>query len=134
MIGKVVVMDPGDYQAWLGGAQVPGVAVAASMEDTGQALFQRFGCETCHRSDSGALGPSLAGVFGKTVMLEGGQSVQADERYLRESILNPQARIVAGFRPLMPTFQGQIDEDQLLQLIQYIKSLAGTGQVSAFPP
>ena len=100
------------------------------MVSSGEALFQKFGCVTCHRSDSGALGPSLAGLVGKTVTLAGGESVQVDDRYLRESILNPQAKVVAGYRPLMPTFQGQIDEDQLLQLIQYIKSMTEPGQMS----
>jgi cytochrome c oxidase subunit 2 len=124
MIGRVVVMDPSDYQAWLGGAADPSAAAATSMVSAGEALFQRFGCQTCHRSESGALGPSLVGVFGKTVALEGGKSVQVDDGYLRESILNPQARVVAGYRPVMPTFQGQIREDEILQLIQYIKGLA----------
>jgi cytochrome c oxidase subunit 2 len=132
MIGRVVVMEPADYQAWLGGAPAPGTNVGTSMVSSGEELFQRFGCVTCHRSDSGALGPSLAGVFGKTVALEGGQTVQVDERYVRESILNPQAKVVAGYRPVMPTFQGQIDEDQLMQLIQYIKTL-GPAQASAGP-
>lgn len=130
MIGRVVVMDPADYQAWLGGTREPGAAPGASMVSAGQALFQQYGCETCHRSDSGALGPSLAGVFSKTVVLEGGAVVQADERYLRESIMNPQAKVVAGFRPVMPTFQGQLSEDELLQLIQYIKTLGSDGRVS----
>src|SRR5262249_55923802 len=91
-------------------------------------LFQRFGCVTCHGGQSGALGPTLAGVFGKAVALEGGTVVTADERYLGESILNPQAEGGAGVRPVMPTFQGQIREDEVKQLIQDIKRLGAAAQ------
>ena len=117
MIGKVVVMDPAEYQTWLTGGPALSPAVA------GQKLFQDLACDTCHRQDRQGQGPMLVGLFGMPVQLQNGESVIADENYLRESILNPQAKIVAGFQPLMPTFQGLVNEEQLLQLITYIRSL-----------
>ncbi len=89
----------------------------------GAALFQQYGCVTCHHSEPGALGPSLAGLYGSLVRLKGGQAIVADEAYLRESILHPQAKVVDGYMPVMPAFEGRIDEEGLLQLIDYIKSL-----------
>ncbi len=71
----------------------------------------------------GGRGPALAGIFGKQVFLNNGQSVKADEGYIRESIVNPQAKLVTGFGPIMPTFQGQVSEDQLMQILAFIKSL-----------
>jgi cytochrome c oxidase subunit 2 len=118
MIGWVVAMDPADFQAWLGGGVGEG-----SLASAGQKLFQDLACNTCHRSDTQGRGPVLEGVFGKQVLLEGGQTVVADENYIRESIVSPQSKLVAGFQPLMPTFQGLITEEGLLQLIAYIKSL-----------
>ena len=126
MTGRVVVMDPADYQAWLTGAPAEVAAAAGTtMVSAGETLFDRFGCRTCHQNASGQLGPTLVGLFNSRVKLERGGTVRADEGYLRESIVNPQAKIVAGYRPVMPTFQGQISEDELLQLIQYIKWLSG---------
>jgi cytochrome c oxidase subunit II len=118
MIGHIVVMEPAEYQAWLSGG--PPVAALAT---AGQALFEQLGCVTCHRSEPGARGPQLVGIVGKPVQLQSGETVVADETYLRESILNPQAKIVAGFQPLMPTFKGLVSEEGLIQLIAYIKSL-----------
>jgi cytochrome c oxidase subunit 2 len=125
MIGWVHVMERAQYQAWLaqGGMETTALAPAAA----GEKLFEGMGCATCHRQTGGALGPALAGLAGKTVELEGGQTVVADEDYLRESILNPRAKLVAGYRPVMPTFQGLVSEQQLLQLIQYIKGLGVQG-------
>ena len=94
------------------------------MVQAGERVFQRLGCFTCHRADTPGRGPSLEGVFGSDVRLQNGQTVRADEAYLRESILRPQAKIVAGFSTQMPTFQGQISEEGLMQIIAYIKSLA----------
>ncbi len=119
MKGWVYVMDPVDYENWLGGA-----ATGVSMAQTGEALFRRLGCYSCHRADAPARGPVLEGLYGSQVRLATGETVIADEAYLRESILRPAAKIVAGFRTQMPTFQGQISEEQLLQLIAYLKSLA----------
>ena len=94
----------------------------------GAVLFNSLACVTCHTGEAGSRGPSLAGVFGHEVELQGGGKVVADEAYLRESIVNPQARVVAGFPPIMPPFQGMVSEEQLLQLIAYLKSLKGPAQ------
>ncbi len=128
MIGDVVVMEPAEYQTWLSGG-VP----AGSLAQTGQALFQQLGCSTCHRFDVQGRGPNLTGVFGKPVSLEDGRTVVADENYVRESILVPAAKVVSGFKPVMPSFQGQVSEEQLDALIAYVKSLsqAPTAQASA---
>jgi cytochrome c oxidase subunit 2 len=128
MIGWVDVMQPADYEAWLSGG-----AAGGSLAQSGEKLFQQFGCATCHKPDGTGRGPALEGVFGKSVLLGDGASVTADEAYVRESILNSQAKIVAGFqRPsIMPTFQGQLSEEQLLQLIEYVKAL---GQKPAAQP
>ena len=118
MIGHVVAMDPVDYERWLrGGASGVSPAVAGAM------LFQRLNCGSCHKPDNTGQGPSLVGLFGQPVTLEGGQTLTADESYLRESILAPQARVVAGYGPIMPTFKGLVSEEQLLQLVAYIRSL-----------
>ena len=128
MIGDVVVMEPSEYQTWLSGG-VP----AGSLAQTGQALFQQLGCSTCHRFDVQGRGPNLTGVFGKPVSLEDGRTLVADENYVRESILVPAAKVVSGFKPVMPSFQGQVSEEQLDALIAYVKSLsqAPTAQASA---
>jgi cytochrome c oxidase subunit II len=119
MIGSIVVMEPTEFQAWLSGNINQESPITA-----GEKRFNDLGCATCHSADNQAgRGPGLGGIFGSTVQLAGGQSVTADETYIRESILNPSAKIVAGYQPIMPTFQGQVSEEQLLQLISYIKSL-----------
>jgi cytochrome c oxidase subunit 2 len=123
MIGSVVVMEPRDYEAWMSGSGSQPLAV------TGQQLFSQLGCITCHRSDTQGRGPNLVGVYGKPVLLEDGRTVMADENYIRESILDPGAKIVKGFKPIMPTFQGQVSDEQLSALVAYVKSLAQqTGQ------
>jgi cytochrome c oxidase subunit 2 len=118
MIGKIIVLEPPDYQRWLSGG-----TANVSMEEVGQKLFQRLGCSTCHLPSGVGLGPSLVGLFGSPVHLQGGQTIRADENYIRESILEPRAKIVAGYAPVMPPFKGQISEDGILQIIAYIKSL-----------
>ena len=118
MIGWITVMEPEEYQAWLAGGPPP-----ASPVEAGTQLFTQLGCATCHKDAPGALGPSLAGIFGHEVQLASGESVVVDEAYIRESILNPAAKVVAGFQPVMPSFQGQVSEEGVLQLIAYIKSL-----------
>jgi cytochrome c oxidase subunit 2 len=118
MTGEVIVMAPADDQAWLSGG-TPG----GSLADAGQKLFADLACNTCHRPDAQGRGPVLDGLLGKTVSLQSGGTIVADEAYLRESILNPSAKVTAGYQPIMPTFQGLVSEDQLLQLIEYIKSL-----------
>ena len=119
MIGKVTVMEPREFDNWLTG-NVGSTTPAAA----GQQLYQSLGCASCHGANGeGGRGPTLAGLYGKDALITGGQKVRADEVYLRESILNPQAKLVDGFGPIMPTFQGQISEDQILQLLAFIKSL-----------
>jgi len=118
MIGQVVVLEPAQYEAWLGGG-----AASGSMASNGQNIFQQLGCSTCHRADTQGRGPDLAGLFGKPVQLEDGRVVTADENYIRESILTPGAKIVSGFKPLMPVFQGLVSEEQLNALVAYGKSL-----------
>jgi cytochrome c oxidase subunit II len=120
MVGEVVVLEPSEYQAWLSSEGNEGSLAAA-----GGRLFSALACNTCHRPDSQDRGPVLDGLFGKTVTLQDGQTVTVDESYVRESILNPTAKVSAGFQPIMPTFQGLVTEDQLQELVEYIKSLKG---------
>jgi cytochrome c oxidase subunit 2 len=124
MIGSVVVMDPNEYQAWLSGGTPEG-----SLASTGAKLFQELACNTCHRPDAQGRGPVLEGLFGRTVELQNGERVAVDEAYVRESILTPAARVAAGFQPIMPAFQGLVSEEQLLALIEYVKSLQALPQV-----
>jgi cytochrome c oxidase subunit 2 len=118
MIGQVVVMEPADFEAWLSGGGAEG-----SLSSTGQKLFQELGCSSCHRSDTQGRGPNLVGIFGKPVLLEDGRTVAVDEDYVRESILTPGAKIVSGFKNIMPSFQGVVSEEQLLSLVAYVKSM-----------
>ena len=120
MTGWVVVQDPTEYQAWLSGG------ASESPAAQGEKLFQSLGCASCHKMDVQGRGPMLAGVFGKPQKLDNGQEVIADEAYIRESILDPQAKRVLGFGSVqMPSFRGQVTEEQILQLIAYIRSLGG---------
>ena len=133
MIGWIYAMEPTAYQTWLSGGSASETPAAA-----GEKLFQDFACSSCHRSDALARAPELKGLFGKTVELQGGGTAVADESYIRESIVLPQAKIVNGFPPIMPTFQGLVSEEQLLQLIAYVRSLGeaapGTAGAAAPPP
>jgi len=124
MIGQVVVMEPSEYQTWLSGGAPEG-----SLASAGAKLFADLACNTCHRPDAQGRGPVLEGLFGKSVLLQNGETVVVDEAYVRESILTPSAKITAGFQPIMPTFQGLVTEEQLLELVEYIKSLQGLPQV-----
>lgn len=117
MIGWVDVMEPTEYQRWLAGGS------EGSMASQGEKLFQKYACNTCHTDDATGRGPVLQGLYGKQVTLSDGRSITADENYIRESILNPQAKVVQGFQPLMPTFQGQVSEEDLLKLLAYVRSL-----------
>lgn len=128
MIGWVYVMEPARFQAWLSGA-----AGGASLASAGERLFNDLACVTCHRADSGARGPALDGLFGKPVKLATGGVVNADESYLRESIVQPSAKVVLGYQPIMPTFQGLVTEEQIVQLIAYIQTLPGGAQAPAAP-
>ena len=129
MIGQIVVMEPADYQAWLAGGGASG-----SLAASGASMFQQLGCPTCHRFDTQGRGPNLMGIFGKPVQLEDGRTVIADENYIRESILSPSAKVVSGFKPIMPVFQGLVTEEQLTALVAYIKSLSQPPAGSATAP
>jgi len=118
MIGQVIAMQPQDYEAWLAGGRGSGSAV-----QNGARLFTEHSCNTCHQDDSSGRGPTLVNLYGNSVRLTGGRRVIADDNYLRESIVNSQAKVVEGYQPIMPTFQGMISEENLLQLIAYIKTL-----------
>jgi cytochrome c oxidase subunit II len=127
MIGEVIVMDQTEYAQWTqSGAD-------GSLASTGEKYFQHYGCATCHRTDMAGRGPNLVGVFGKPQLLEDGRTISADETYIRESILNPGAKVVSGFKNIMPTFEGQIDEDGMVALVQYVKAL-GNGMANVPVP
>jgi cytochrome c oxidase subunit II len=126
MIGSVVVMDPSEFQQWL---EEGGMGQEVSMSVEGARLFRRLGCSGCHSPNATVRAPLLDGVYGHPVPLEGGAFVTADERYIRDSILLPQSQVVAGYKPVMPTFQGHIGEDELLKLIAYIKAIGKNERV-----
>jgi cytochrome c oxidase subunit II len=119
MIGRIVVMPSGDFERWLqaGGS-------TESLVRSGEQLFRQLGCSGCHEGSTVVRAPSLVGIFGRPVPLQRGGTVVADETYIRDSILQPGSQIAAGYENLMPTFQGQVSEEQILQLVAYIKSLA----------
>lgn len=124
MLGRIIVMSPEGFRSWQGSmAGLPGAQTTANMADRGRELFTRLGCVSCHGTGSAVQAPDLAGIYGKRVALSNGTQVTADEGYLRESILNPRAKIVMGYAPIMPSYQGQISDEDLLALISYIKSL-----------
>jgi cytochrome c oxidase subunit 2 len=126
MGGEVVVMEPAAYGRWLqaGGTQ-------PSLASRGALLFRADGCSGCHAGASSVHAPGLSGLFGRTVPLEGGTFVKADERYIRDSILQPSSQIAAGFPDVMPSYAGRVSEEELLELIEYIKSLNGASPSSA---
>src|ERR1019366_6674091 len=117
MIGTVIVMEQDAFETWLdaGGD--------GSMAAEGRKLFQKLQCVTCHSADAHARAPVLENLFGAIVHLQDGRTVQAGDAYLRESILVPDAKIVAGFQPIMPSYKGLIDEEEIAQLLAFIKSL-----------
>ena len=129
MIGQVVVMDQADYENWLSGGTVVG-----SMAQSGDTLFQQLGCGTCHRFDVQGRGPNLRGVYGNPVQLEDGRTVIADANYIRESILSPAAKVFSGFKPIMPSFQGQVSDEEVNALIAYIKSMSQAPAGAAATP
>jgi cytochrome c oxidase subunit 2 len=118
MIGRVIVQEPRDYEEWL----ASGRAGATLPATRGEELFTSLACVTCHADNTTERGPSLVGLFGRTVQTQGGR-VLADDTYLRESILSPGTRVVSGFQPLMPPYQGQLSEEDVMSLIAYIKTL-----------
>ena|SRR5947209_10047555 len=131
MVGTIYVQKPDEYAAWLR-EQAEG---SAALE--GRKLFLKLQCVACHSADAEARAPVLEALYGRTVPLRGGGTAVADAGYIRESILYPGKQVVEGYENIMPTFQGQVTEDEVLQLIAYIRSL-GPGQTpsrnEAFPP
>ena len=129
MIGSVTVLEPAAYQAWLQGGGEGG-----TLAERGARQFESLACVTCHLDSGQGRGPSLKDIVGKTETLQDGSTVVVDEAYLRESILNSQAKIVRGFQPLMPTFQGLISEENLVALIEHVKSLSPQASTAAAQP
>lgn len=125
MVGRVVVLSPHEYEEWLAGS-TPGSTPTAS----GEQIFNARGCPTCHRNDSSARAPILTGLIGRPVKLSTGETLTADETYVRESIMDPGAKVVDGYQPIMPTYRGQISEEELIQIISYIGAHK-TGDVPA---
>jgi cytochrome c oxidase subunit II len=128
MIGYVTVLEPAQYQAWLQGGGMEG-----SLAERGARLFNDLACSSCHLDTGQGRGPSLKDVIGTTVEFQDGSTAVVDEAYLRESILTSQAKIVKGFQPLMPTFQGLISEENLVALIEHVKSLSPKATPAAAP-
>jgi cytochrome c oxidase subunit 2 len=120
MIGSVTAMEPEAYERWLAG----GAPDDKPPAEAGAELFRNIGCDTCHLEGGGGRGPSLRGVFGTEVQLASGRSATADLSYLRRSILDPAADVVAGYQPIMPTYRGQISEENIFRLVSYIRSLS----------
>jgi cytochrome c oxidase subunit 2 len=132
MIGWIYVMEPQDYQSWLSGGSSMG-----TLAENGAKLFNELACANCHKQDGSGRCPPLMGLFGTNIPLAGGGTVKMDESYIRESILQPSAKVAAGYQPIMPTFQGLVTEEGVLQLVEYIKSIGpkpATGPVPAVPP
>jgi cytochrome c oxidase subunit II len=117
MVGEVIVLDRDAFKRWLE------TGVDGSMAVEGRKLFQKLQCVTCHSADSRARAPVLEDLYGRTVHLQDGRIVRAEEAYIRESILYPDAKIVAGFQSIMPPFKGQVNEEEIAQLIAFIKAL-----------
>jgi cytochrome c oxidase subunit 2 len=118
MIGEVTAMTPDDYKKWTEGS-----TSGMSLAQNGERLFASMGCNACHSGTAAARGPNLAGVYGSQLQLTNGQTAQVNEAYLRDAILNPSQHITAGYAPIMPTYQGQISEDGLIDLVEYLKGL-----------
>ncbi|MCU1323088.1 MAG: cytochrome c oxidase, subunit [Acidobacteriaceae bacterium] len=118
MIGEVTVLTPDDYTKWTEGS-----TSGMSLAQNGERLFASMGCNSCHSGNAAARGPNLSGVFGSKLQLANGSEVLVNEAYLRDAILNPSQHVTAGYAPIMPTYQGQVSEDGLIDLVEYIKGL-----------
>ena len=118
MIGEVTVLSPDDYEKWTASS-----TSGMSLAQNGERLFASMGCNACHSGNAAARGPSLAGVYGSKLKLANGSEVLVSDAYLRDAILNPSQHITAGYAPIMPTYQGQISEDGLIDLVEYLKTL-----------
>lgn len=139
MVGYVTVLEPEDYEKWLedtkwGTNNLLSTAKPETVVEAGERLFMESGCVTCHAPGGGEEYVSLAKIYGTERRLSDGRVVTADDDYLRMSIYQPDAMIVAGHRPLMPTYKGTLDEQQVRQLIAYIKNLSGGNEAAAMTP
>jgi len=124
MVGSITVMTPGDYKKWLEQSNS-----GQSLAQNGERLFASMGCNSCHNGTAAARGPSLAGVYGSKLTLTDGRQIFVDDAYLRNAILNPSEHVTAGFAPIMPTYQGQISEDGLIDLVEFIKNMQSNYRV-----
>jgi cytochrome c oxidase subunit II len=134
MIGSVYVMSPADFEAWqrTGGQRAQDTQpIPTTMAAKGKAIYEQQGCGNCHDSDGMNRGPSLAGLYGSQVKLKSGQMAVADTAYLRKAIMTPNEEIADTYQQIMPAYKDQITEEQLLQVIEYIKSLSGHGRADA---
>ena len=118
MIGTITVLSPADFKKWTDES-----TSGMSLAQNGERLFASMGCNACHSGNAAARGPSLAGVFGSKLQLTNGSQVLVNEAYLRDAILNPSQHVTSGYAPIMPTYQGQISEDGLIDLVEYLKGL-----------
>ena len=118
MIGEVTVLSPADYEKWTQES-----TSGQSLAQNGERLYASMGCNACHSGDAAARGPNLAGVYGSKLLLTNGSEVLVNDGYLRDAILNPSQHITAGYAPIMPTYQGQMSEDGLIDIVEYLKSL-----------
>ena len=118
MIGTITALSPADYKKWTEES-----TSGMSLAQNGERLFASMGCNACHSGNAAARGPSLAGVYGSTLQLTNGAQALVNDAYLRDAILNPSQHVTAGYSPIMPTYQGQISEDGLIDLVEYLKNL-----------
>jgi cytochrome c oxidase subunit 2 len=124
MLAKVVVHPPGEFEKWL--AEASDFLSRLSPADAGERLVKTRGCRQCHTVDGKAnIGPSFLGVFGRAGKLKDGASYTVEENYIRRSILDPQGEIVAGYEPVMPTYQGRLKDQEITAIIEYLKTLRG---------
>ena len=124
MLGKVIVMNPEEYEKWEKGEKEEKVVAEISPVELGKQLFTQRGCNACHSIDGSPLvGPSFKGVFGRKQTLQDGQEITVDENYTRESLSEPQAKIVKGFQPVMPSFKGMLSDEEISAIIAYLKTL-----------
>ena len=124
MVGQITVMTPSDYKKWLEQSNS-----GQSLAQNGERLYASMGCNSCHNGTAAARGPSLAGVYGSRLTLTDGRQILVDDAYLRNAILNPSEHVTAGFAPIMPTYQGQISEDGLIDLVEFIKNMQSNYRV-----
>jgi len=118
MIGEIVALKPEDYQSWTAES-----TSGASLAQNGERLYASLGCNGCHSGQADARGPNLAAVYGAKLQLASGSYVTVDDAFLRDTILNPSMHVTSGYAPIMPTYQGQVSEEGLIDLVEYIKKL-----------